>query len=391
MQGTIKCISKQTLFSMNEANQTYAPWYNPTSEIDYKLVLQEKNNLIGLDNIIEKLKDIKTNVYSNDPINFSDEYKLLNHCLGSLKNILMLCAKIIATTNHINSVPKFVPNNRQHIFPTDIPILQSYPHLGITNCAYVYNDELLLTYFEALLIQSQGLLDKLAIYIQNFKIYNSQDEYIIFRSDANSALSNGTITNLNQFTATTTMKNRKKFYFSTLKDIINQLTTNNQNDKVYKCLKYEIDKNLTNMTDLVISSGQPGMNTLRNKIVHEETVTSLTDNVFVVYRTNKGKIIKFDTPIIDRYPCVMESVSRLLNSIPRLGINTISILINEKYNKKLPSNRKLDFKWKNTFIDYRGYIVDSSYRNKIKLNKFDLALNGFTLNEFYYVKRNLFN
>jgi hypothetical protein len=381
MFGTIKNLTSPNVLSMNNIGKEYLSVYSNTSEVDFKDVLQEKTNFASLDQIISELQEIKKNGTT-----LTDEYSQLSHCVNSLKNVLLLSSKIIQSIDSLNKIPRSEKDNEKVLYPTDIEIYRK--GLPIAPCVYTYFDDLLITYFESLLMHSQALVDKLSIYVQKYKIYGSSDENLLFQDEIKEQIDAKTITNPSNFTATGRMKKNKYFYFSNMTDMIKQLHTNNPSDQVYNIINSEINNNILKIQDLIVSCGRK---TLRNKVVHEESLITLSDNVFVAYRTDKGKIIKFDSPIIDDYPPFIESYERLLTSIPELAINIISALINEKYSKSLSVNNRLSFAWINTFIDYRKYIVESdSMDEKIKLNTFQLHQDGFTLQDFYYIKRKLF-
>lgn len=383
MNITLKNLSSPNVLCMNIDGHDYIFSSDNKVEIDFKKILQEQNNFQAISDIfieLKRIKDVSTEKKQRD------ELVLLYHSMNSLKSILLLISKIVNSIDEMNKIPPIEKDSKKSLFTTDIGI-QSHIQ-DIAPCVYTYYDELLITYFESLLVHSQGLLDKLSIYIQRHKIYDSSDELLIFKEEIDEHISQGKISNPNDFHPTKREKKKKLFYFSNLKGIIDELNRNNPKDIVYQSFHREIQLHSSSMYDLIVSNGKAS---LRNKIVHEESIMTLNDNVFVAYRTKKGKIVKFDSPILDDYPPIIESVYRILTSLPQLTVNVISSILNDKFSTSLKTNHHLKYGFYNTFIDFRKYILEeASEEDKVKLNKFDIFEDNFSLENFYFVKRSLF-
>jgi hypothetical protein len=142
------------------------------------------------------------------------------------------------------------------------------------------------------------------------------------------------------------------------------------------------------VTDIVFPSGTK--QTLRNKIVHQDSVQELNDNLFAIYWLRNNNVVKFDASIMDDYPPVMECVFNIYNTIPESVIKILSCIINTESEVDLSVDFSFDLKWKNIFVNYNNYVVECGSPESTPINKFKIDEFNIVLGENFSVKSELF-
>lgn len=302
----------------------------------------------------------------------NDEDKAIVNIMNSLHSTMLILSKLTNSLEPIYYLPENAENDKDIILDIDENLIQN--NLNLDPMVYLFYDDLFIVNFESLLMHAHSLLDKIAIYIKEYKIYNnSQNEQICFGQ------------------ALTQSDRNQNYYFSNLIIHSSQLASNNANDNLFNKISNDL-----NQLDLLKNIVIPGQHkTLRNKIVHQETILNLSSNIFTVYRY-RNKFYKFDNFLEDinsqkKYPPMVECIDRILKHLIFFNLNVINTILNDKFGLNLNTNISTTIPWINPVYNHENDIIDShSQLDKIKMNTFDIFSTGFILQDFYYVKKEVF-
>lgn len=303
----------------------------------------------------------------------NDEDNSIVNIVNSLHSTMLLLSKLTNSLEPIYYLPENAENDKDIILDIEENLIRN--NLNLDPMVYLFYNDLFIVDFESLLMHAQSLLDKIAIYVKEYKIYNnSQNEQVCF---------GGVLTQSD--------RNEKRYYFSHLINHCQQLAAINVNDNLFNKIFSDLSQ-LDLLKNIVI----PGQHkTLRNKIVHQETVLNLSSNIFAVYRY-KNKFYKFDNFLEDinsqkKYPPIVECIDRILKHIIFFNLNVINTILNDKFGLNLNTNISTTIPWINPMYNHENDIIDShSQLDKIKMNTFDIYSKGFILQDFYYVKKEIF-
>jgi len=314
--------------------------------------------------IIEK--EFKSNTLPED--------KLVRNIINGLYSNSLILNNLIEMLDPIYYLPNEVENENDSILEVCEGLLSE--NYSLDPSVYLFHYDLFIPNFVSLLMHSHSLLDKIAIYVRDIIIFNnSSNERLIFGRTLNNS-----------------ERRNKPYYFSNLIDNISILKDNNTN-KVLDTIFNELCQ-LNNLKSIII----PGASkTLRNKIVHQETILDMGNSIFSVYRYKK-KFIKLDSFVegvneVKNYPPIVNCIDRIHKSIMSFTLSILNSILNDRLNLSLnQSITASSIPWVNPFYDYTNDIVDESYSgDKLKLNTFDISSNGLTLKDFYYIKKDLFS
>lgn len=306
--------------------------------------------------------------------NTTDEEKLIADIFHTLYNNLIVLTEILKSLETIYYLPNQVENSSEGI----LEIEEKLQEMGkdLDPVVYLFYNDLFTLHFESLLMFSHSLFDKFAFYVKEYRIFNSSNEQLIF----------------NQI-LTTSQRKKKMYYFHDLKKDILKLSSANPTDSLLTKLNSEISQVKT-LENIIINNGTN--KTLRNRIVHKESILGISNSIFAVYRY-KNKLYKFDNFIDDvkklkkEYPPIGECIDRVLNNIIYFSLNNLNTLLNDKYSLHLNTNITTGITWKNPFCNYEKYLVkETDSVEKIKFNTFDVSMNGFVLQDFFYLKKDFF-
>lgn len=332
---------------------------------------QFKERIFG-HNLLSEFITTQTNIEKFCNRNNSEDKAIIN-IFNSLNNTMLITSKLIDILEPIYNLPSYVDNEKTIILDIDEALREN--GFDLDPVVYLFYDDLFITDFESLLMHSYSLLDKIAIYMKEYKIYNnSQNEQLCFGQ-------------------VLTPRNRtKNYYFSNLITHISQLNLINTNDNLISKINNDIQQ-LNPLKNIII----PGQHkTLRNKIVHQETILNLSSNIFAIYRY-KNKFLKFDNFVEDinsqkKYPPMVECIDRILKNIIHFNLNILNTILNDKFSLNLKTNITSNIPWGNPMYNHGNDILEStSQLDKIKMNTFDINSKGFTLQDFYYVKKKFLN
>jgi len=275
----------------------------------------------------------------------------------------------------ISCLPEIASNEKEEILEVDTKMIGNGKDLDPT--VYIFHNDLFNLNFESLLMFSHSLLDKFAVYIKKYRIFHTPNESLVFKK----ALNNNS-------------RKKQMYYFSHLKSDIKKLRNANLHDSLIVKLYSEIDK-IKILENIIVPSGKH--KTLRNRIVHQESILGISNSIFAVYRY-KNKFYKFDNFIGDTsnikkdYPPLVECVDRILKTIVHFSLNNLNTIMNKKYNLSLNTNVTDGINWNNPLFNYENYLVKENDPNeKIKFNTFNISHNGFVLEDFYFLKKELFS
>lgn len=366
MLNIIKNITKLKSYDNQSYNDLDVKYISISDNKRYQL----KSSIFGQD-LLDEFTNTQSNMERYCERNNKEDKAIIN-IFNSLYNTMIIMSKLIDILEPICFLPTVVESENKIILEIDKAILQN--NLDLDPCVYLHYDDLFITDFESLLMHSHSLLDKIAIYIKEYKVYNnSQNEQVCFGQPLTSSNRN------------------KNYYFSNLINHISQLNSLNTNDNLISKINNSINQ-LNPLKNIII----PGQyKTLRNKIVHQETILNLSSNIFAIYRY-KNKILKLDNFLEDinspkKYPPIVECIDRVLKNIIQFNLNILNTILNDKFSLTLNTNINCNIQWDNPFYNHENDILNnSSQLEKIKMNTFDIYSKGFTLQDFYYVKKDIF-
>lgn len=336
------------------------------------------NNRYQLDRSIfssDLIREInKTRDAVHNHCKVTNEEKLITDIFNTLYNNLIVLTKTIKNLETIYCLPDNVKNASEGILEIEEYLEKAGKDLDPV--VYLFYNDLFNLNFESLLMFSHSLLDKFALYVKKYRIFHTTNEALIFK----------TMLNDNK-------RKKMNYYFANLKEDILKLSTANPNDSLLTKLNLEINK-IKPLESIIIPNGTS--KTLRNRIVHQESILGISNSIFAVYRY-KNKLYKFDNFVGDtkilkkEYPPIGECIDRILKNIIYFSLNNINTILNTKYNLHLNTNVTSSIDWTNPLYNYEKYLVSEiDTSEKIKFNTFDIFHNGFVLQEFFYLKKDIF-
>ncbi len=368
MIGVIKNATNDKEYNNLSFNELGVDYLSDTDKKRYRL-----DDTIFSTDLISEIKHTQEAVHCH--CKNSKEEKLITDIFNTFYNNLIVLTKTIKNLETIYALPDSVKNTSEGI----LEIEESLERIGkdFDPIVYLFYDDLFNLNFESLLMFSHSLLDKFAVYVKKYKIFHTANERLIFNT-----------------ILTDKKREKRRYYFSHLKLDIAKLSAANPRDKLLTKLNVEIN-NINALEDIIIPSGK-GKDTLRNRIVHQETILGMSNSIFAVYRY-KNKLYKFDNFVGDvkilekEYPPLGECIDKILKNIIYFSLNNINTILNSKYNLHLNTNVTSNINWANPLYNYEKHLIDeASPIEKIKFNTFDIYHNGFILQEFFYLKKDIF-